>query len=171
MRLLYQHIHTEITHDAGINLYKLFFWLPEIILVSGQEKKTPLRYILTMVTYGRTVTTEAAVATTISRAPAVHVAAEEKIHCPSLHLKLSKIKLPLKDNVHTLLYISSKKKTRRSKYASRNSSVNMEHAGYCLQGAEHSDSLPSQRRETSITISAPGFSAAPGRAPLIPSRI
>lgn len=63
-----------------------------------------------MVTYKRTVTTEADVATTISRAPAVRVAAEEKIHCPSLHLKLSKIRLQLKDNVHTLLYISNKRK-------------------------------------------------------------
>lgn len=93
----------KIIHDKGNNLYKLF-WILEIILVSGQEKNPTLRCILTMVTYERTVTTEAAVATTISRAPAVHVAAEEKIHCPSLHLKLTKIRLQLKDNVHTLLY-------------------------------------------------------------------
>lgn len=100
----------EIINDKGINLYKLL----EIILVSGQKKKntTELRYILTMVTYERTVTTEAAVATTISRALAVRVAAEEKIHCPSLHLMLSKIRLQLKDNVHTLLYISIKEKMR-----------------------------------------------------------
>jgi len=83
--------------------------------VSGLKKKQPkkpLEYILTMVTYERTVTTEAAVATTISRAPAVRVVAEEKIHCPSLHLKLSKIRLQLKDNVHTLPYISIKEKMR-----------------------------------------------------------
>lgn len=40
-----------------------------------------------MVTYERTVTTEAAVATTISRAPAVHVVAEEKNPLPFAALK------------------------------------------------------------------------------------
>lgn len=102
-----------------------------------------------MVTYERTVTTEAAVATTISRAPAVHVAVEEKIHCPSLHLQLSKIRLQLKDNVHTLLYISIKEKMRWSKYASHNNSVNMKCAVYFLWGTEHSDSLLLQQRQTS----------------------
>lgn len=103
-----------------------------------------------MVTYERTVTTEAAVATTISRAPAVPVAAKEKIHCPSLHLKLSKIRLQLKDNVHTLLYISIKEKMRWSKYASHNNSVNMKCAVYFLWGTKRSDSLLLQQRQTSI---------------------
>lgn len=105
-----------IIHVKNITLYKVLFWLLEIMLVSGQEKKKlTLRYILTMVTYKRTVTTEAAVATTISRTPAVCVVAEEKIHCPLLHLKLSKIRLQLKDNVHSSLYISIKEKNKMIK--------------------------------------------------------
>lgn len=124
-----------------------------------------------MVTYKRTVTTEAAVATTISRAPAVRVVAEEKIHCPSLHLKLSKIRLQLKDNVHTLLYISIKKKMRWSKYANHNNGVNITYAVYFLWGTERSDSLLFQQRETTVRITAFGFSSAQARVPLILGRI
>lgn len=110
----YWHIYLEIIDDKSINFYMLF-WILEIVLASGQGNKNQtnlLRYILTMVTSERTVTTEAAVATTISRAPAVRIVAEEKIYCPPLHLKLGKIRLQLKDNVRMLLYISIKEKIR-----------------------------------------------------------
>lgn len=120
-----------------------------------------------MVTCKRTVTTEAAVATTISRALAARVVAEEKIHCPSLHLMLSKIRLQLKDNVHTLLYISIKEKMRWSKYANYNNSVNTKYAVYFLRGTERSDSLLFLQREASIMITAFGLSSAQARALLL----